>query len=90
MGKMKISQTDAAQRQVCEGIRLLFEERDPVAVHTLVGAAQGILRDLLQKQGKGSLLKDHPLIRQEKRKQWITIVNSFQDFFKHARNQRQQ
>ena len=82
---IKISQVDAACRQINEAVWLFFGERDSVAVHTLAAAAHGIVRDLLQREKKGSLLKDSPVIRKEKLEEWRNALNSYQNFFKHAR-----
>ncbi|MGV8918396.1 MAG: hypothetical protein ACOH2R_11450 [Pseudomonas sp.] len=42
---LRISTLDAAHRQLNLAIRLLFANADPVAVHTLVGAAAAILKN---------------------------------------------
>jgi hypothetical protein len=41
-----ISKVEAADRQLRVAIRLFFERKDLLAVHTLAAAAQGILTDL--------------------------------------------
>lgn len=45
-----LSKIEAAKRQLDRAIRLLFNDCDPVAVHTLVGAASVIISDLVDKQ----------------------------------------
>jgi hypothetical protein len=38
-GTFKLSKLEAAERQLREAIFLFFERRDPVAIHSLTGAA---------------------------------------------------
>ena len=49
----KVTKVDAVRRQLSTAIRLFFEGRDTVSIHSLVAAAQGIMHDLLKKQGPG-------------------------------------
>ncbi|MEE8156101.1 MAG: hypothetical protein V3T53_14205 [Phycisphaerales bacterium] len=92
-----ISKLDAARRQLRTSIRLFFADEEAISVHTLVAAAHGILRDLsgefaiqiaegVELQGKGSFLKDNPLVRPEKKKMLVAALNRAQNFFKHADN----
>jgi hypothetical protein len=48
--RMKITKLDAAKRQLATAIRLYFEDRDPVSVHTLVMAAGEIIDRLCEWQ----------------------------------------
>ncbi len=48
------SKLDAATRQLHMAIRLYFQDADPLAVHTLAGAAHGILADLARHRGHGT------------------------------------
>ena len=52
-----VSKLDAATRQLHMAIRLYFQDADPLGVHTLAGAAHGILEDLSQKRGLGNVLQ---------------------------------
>lgn len=81
-----ITKFDAAIRNLQEAIRLFFECRDAIAIHTLASAAQGVLRDIAMVQGAEhkSILHDHPDIAPEIRKRWINAVNTPRNFFKHA------
>ncbi len=63
---------------------MAFEQRDAIAVHTVTAAAHGLLRDLMKARGKGSFIKDNPILRPERRKEFIDRVNGAQNFFKHA------
>lgn len=44
---MQITKIGAARSQLTEAINSFFEERDPVSIHTLIGAALQILNDPL-------------------------------------------
>ena len=81
-----ISKLDGARRHLDEAIKLFFEDRDPLVVHTLAAAAQGTLRDVAKATGaeRLSILHDHPGIPAEHRKTWINSINAPRNFFKHA------
>jgi hypothetical protein len=81
---IRLTKIEAAEKQLREAIRLFAEGRDPVTVQTVVGAAHQVLTDLARKKGFGSVIKDSVYVRPEKKKEWIAIVNSAQNFFKHA------
>jgi hypothetical protein len=49
---LRVSRLDAAHRQLKLAIRLLFASADPVAVHTLVGAAATLLKNALDQNDK--------------------------------------
>jgi len=52
-----IGKIDVAKRQLCEAIRMFFDERDPVAIHTLVAAAHQVLFDIGRRQDVVSMVK---------------------------------
>lgn len=52
----QITKLDAARRQLRAAVRLLFDGGDPVAVHTLVGAASVIISDLVEQQHPDRLI----------------------------------
>ena len=81
-----ISKLEAAQRILREAIHLFFEQRDPIAIHTLAAASQQVLRDLAKKLLPGfvGVLHDHPGLRQDYREEWIRLLNEPRNFFKHA------
>ena len=82
----KVTKVDAARRQLSTAIHLFFEGRDTVSIHTLVAATQGVMHDLLKKQGpgKGSFLKSAVFVRPERKDEYIQLITSAQNFFKHA------
>lgn len=80
----RVTKIDVARRQLVTAIRLFFEDRDAISVHTLTAAAHEILRDLSKLTDGASIIKDNPLVRPERRKEFVDIVNRPQNFFKHA------
>ena len=82
MDESRITKIEAAQRQINAGIRMLFRNDDPVAVHTVAMAGFRILRDLVKHKGL-----EHPidsLIRPGKENELWRGASSFANFFKHA------
>lgn len=84
--RFKLSKLDTARRQLTVAIRLLFDGVDPVAVHTLVGAASVIISDLVDQQ--------HPNKSWDKFAQdangisaheYYNVMRKPQNFLKHAR-----
>jgi hypothetical protein len=45
---IEVSKIEAANRQLDAAIELLFSDGDPIAVHTLAGAASGLAADLVE------------------------------------------
>lgn len=86
--KIQISKIGAARRQLLEAINLFFEERDPVAIHTLVGASLNILHDHLDTDDVWDLNlilhSESIYIKDEYRKEWIARIRDAKNFFKHA------
>lgn len=79
-----VTKLEVAERQLRMAIRLFFERKDLIAVHTLAAAAQEVLRDLGRPRGIKSIFKGSDRIRPEKRKEINDIFNQAQNFFKHA------
>ncbi len=80
-----VTKLETAERQLRVAIRLFFERRDLVAVHTLAAAAQEIVRQLGKARGlKGIYEHANERIRPEKRKEFINKMRAPQNFFKHA------
>jgi hypothetical protein len=83
--KIPVTKLDAATRQMAEAIRLFFEQRDPISIHTLIRAALEVLHDLMQAKGLPVIAhKDSPFIKEEARKEWEKALNEAKNFFKHA------
>ena len=81
-----VSKLDAAKRQLEIAIRLFLSNEDIVSTHTLTAAAHEVLRNLCNKQGKESALKDTMLrmVKPEMKKKFIKMQNDPENFFKHA------
>ncbi len=81
---MKITKLQVAQNQLITAIDLYFSDSDPISIHTLICASLRIFRDIATNMGdEDPLLK---IIRPEKKKEWIKLMNTPQNFFKHADN----
>ena len=50
--KITVTKIGAARSQLIEAIHLFFEDRDPVSIHTLVGASLQILNDHITDVGE--------------------------------------
>jgi hypothetical protein len=66
---------DIARRQIIEAIHMFFEQRDPVATHTIISAGHQILTDLARDSDTPSLLR---------RGDNLKTINFGSNFFKHA------
>lgn len=80
------SKQDVAKSQLEEAIRLFFEGRDPISVHTLIGAAHQIMRDVAyrRKIQYQCIIEMLPEKEKIKDKGWYTAVFTPRNFFKHA------
>jgi hypothetical protein len=80
-----ITRIDAALRQLNEAIRMFFEGRDDVAIHTLAGAASGVLHDLAGQEGVTTWLDQINAISTKDDVEWREkALRQCQNFFKHA------
>ena len=82
MKEIRVTKIQAAQRQIDAGIRMLFRNEDPVAIHTVAMAGFRILRDLVKKRDLA-----HPIdsmIKPGKEKEFWGALNNFSNFCKHA------
>ncbi len=79
-----VTKVDAAERQLRESIRLFFEERDPLAIHTLACAASQVTADLLKAKGLPSIVRSGAMIRAERRAEVLLAIRAPENFLKHA------
>src|SRR5262245_36799846 len=80
-----VTRLDAAERQLRVAIRMLFERKDMIAVHTLAAAALDILRQLGRPRGFKTFYESiDERILPEKRNEVRALVRKAQNFFKHA------
>lgn len=85
MTKLRINKIDAARRQIDAAIRMTFGEEDPAAIHSVIGAAHRVVRDLCERRGDiESYLRFTDWIapghESEFWRQWNASIN----FLKHA------
>lgn len=76
-----ITKIDAARSQLAEAITLFFEQRSPIAIHTLVMAVHQLLHDYTGRAR--SMLKNDRAV-QEFGKERIHRYNKEFNFFKHS------
>lgn len=85
--KITISKLEAAKRQLRMAIKMLFEEIDPIPVHTLIGAASILLSDLVEKEAPE---RSWDRFAQEANKitaaEYYRIMRSAQNYLKHAKD----
>jgi len=76
---------DAARRQIDAAIRMTFSAEDPVAIHSVISAANRIVRDLCTKRGDiESYLRFTDWIADGYEKQFWSAFNASTNFIKHA------
>src|SRR5437899_4730412 len=81
----QLTKCDSATRQLTAAIRLYFQDADPLAIHTIAGAAHGLLRDLLARKAASS--SDHAQASSEQSEQvgFVSrMVDQAKNFLKHA------
>ncbi|MBK9303844.1 MAG: hypothetical protein IPM94_08145 [bacterium] len=79
-----LTKLDIATKLLVEAVRLFFDRRDIVAVHTLVASAHQVLFDLGKGSGISSVLKNTSGMRCKEVQEYLRIVNYPFNFFKHA------
>jgi len=82
--KEKIKKIDAAQRQLDFAIKTWFQDGDAVVTHILACSAYQIIHDINQSKKNRDLLLDTVIVKDEFRHEFISIVKSSYNFFKHA------
>ena len=85
MGKISTTKPDTARRQLDTAIRMLFSNEDPLAIYSVVGAADRIVRDLADKSGKSQYNETiRQMIRPGKESMFWKEMNKAFNFIKHA------
>jgi hypothetical protein len=83
----QLTKLEAAQRQLSVAIRMLFGGQDPVAVHTLAGAASIVFTDLVEhiapENSWDRMAQEDNDLSPSK---YFNIIRQAQNFLKHARN----
>ena len=84
MVEIKVDKIGAAKRQIELAIRLLFQNEDPIGIHTLAAAGFRILHDLGQaKRSEISQYLVH-IIKPEMQSKFWKVFSRAANFFKHA------
>jgi hypothetical protein len=82
---IQVSKLEAAQRQLNMGVRMMFAGADPIAVHTLFGAAANLFSDLVAAKcpddSWDKVVKEANNLEDI---EYIKIVRNAQNFLKHA------
>lgn len=84
MEKNIIDKLDIVHRQIKEAVRLFFEERDRVVIHTIIASAHQILFDLGKQTHVKSALKNTEALRNSEIQKHLRTINYPYNFFKHA------
>ena len=79
-----IDKAEIASRQLAEAVRLFFEQRDPIVIHTIIASAHQILFDLGKERGIHSALKHPPSQEKKEVRDYFSAINYAYNFFKHA------
>ena len=85
MAEIKVNKADAARRQINMAIRLLFDNEDPIPIHTIAMAGFRIVRDLAA-DIPGHRIEDllAKTIKPGMEAQFWKAVNRPANFLKHA------
>ena len=78
-----VTKLEAAERQLWVAIRLFFERRDAIAVHTLAAAAHSVLVDLARPRG-GKIFFEKDKYARPEDKEDNDMLRAAQNFFKHG------
>lgn len=84
MATIKVNKIEAARRQIDAAIRLLFDNEDPIAIHTLTMAGFRILRDIAEKQNSNISKVAQSFIRPGMEGKFWGSMQTFANFLKHA------
>ena len=79
-----VGKIDVASRQIAESVRLFFDRRDPIVIHTVIAAAHQILFDLSSKSGVDSSIKKIGGLGKADVREFLNSINYPYNFFKHA------
>lgn len=79
-----IDKLEVARRQIIEAICLFFEERDLVAIHTLIASAHQILIDVGKTSDVESAVKATTGLQKPEVQELLKTINYPYNFFKHA------
>jgi hypothetical protein len=79
-----VTKLSAARRQLVTALRLFFDDREPVSVHTLAHAAWEITSSLCKNEGIKTFIENAAEANDASVKDIKAAANQFKNFFKHA------
>jgi hypothetical protein len=82
--EIRINKIEAAQRQIDAAIRMLYRGEDPVAVHSVISAANGIVRAICKANNTTSWVDLLALIKRGMEKEYWNGFLRMANFIKHA------
>jgi len=84
MEEIIIDKLEVVCRQIKEAVRLFFEERDRVVIHTIIASAHQILFDLGKQTHVKSVVRNTEELRKPEIQKYLRTINYPYNFFKHA------
>lgn len=84
MAEFTVNKIDAARRQIDTAIELLFENRDPVSIHTLATAGGRIVRDICEQRKTPTWESFKKWVRPGMERVFFAALQRAANFFKHA------
>lgn len=80
-----ITKEDAARRQLVTSIRLFFENRDLISIHTLAQCAFMVLDNVCEKRGFSRFIEHMVEVNPSSNEEQIyKLAATYRNFFKHA------
>lgn len=84
MEEIIIDKLEVVRRQIKEAVRLFFEERDRIVIHTIIASAHQILFDLGKQSHGKSAIKNTEELRNPEIQKYLRTINYPYNFLKHA------
>jgi hypothetical protein len=84
MALQTLTKTEAATRQLHLAVELYFQDADPLAIHTLAGAAHGLTGDLLRHSNPEAYGRELENIHPDSRALVKRMISEAKNFLKHA------
>lgn len=84
MAEIRVSKIEAAQRQIDAAIRMLYRGEDPIAVHSVISAANGIVRAICKSKNTPVWIEHAALIKPGMEREYWKGFLRMANFIKHA------
>lgn len=78
--KISLTKVEVVKRQLETAAAMLFEERDPVSIHTLVGAAHRVIHDISEHRGLGGAF----MVDSKRIEEWGYSPKEFKNAVRYA------